>query len=223
MCVCKYKFTRVSTLWAQPPKICSAQIPFACEGENQEKCSHKHFKTVNSVGGTNVVHSWADDIQWALVLGVSGTRKRKTGAAFTPSEPASHPCGTCRKIISTITWWKRKCNVRKSTVKEHLRPQQAVPKHMLLRCFQQCSIFSPCRRKASIYSRLTFVLLQDWLHLSLIFSGSAGYNMNHPNHAFIFLCQYGLHQKEKSKHVVVPVKPVNGFHLIKTGNFFFPF
>lgn len=83
-----------------------------------------------------------------LVLDASGLRKKKKRNGVCAVRATSHPCGTCRKIISTIAWWKRKCNLRKSTVKEHLRPQQAVPKHMLLRCFQQCSIFSPCRRKS---------------------------------------------------------------------------
>lgn len=41
-----------TTVRATPQEICSAQIGFGCESEEQEKCSissHKHFKTVNSV------------------------------------------------------------------------------------------------------------------------------------------------------------------------------
>lgn len=106
--------------------------------------SHKHFKTFHSAEEPMCHPAWL--IFRGPCVGCFWVKKKQGWVCVVRA--MSHPSGTCRKIISTITRWKRKCNLRKSTVKEHLRPQQAVPKHMLLRCFQQCSIFSPCRRKS---------------------------------------------------------------------------
>lgn len=60
---------------------------------------------------------------------------------------------------------RKKCNLRKSTVKEHLRLQQAVPKHMLLLCFQRISIFGPCRSKASIHRTNPVIQLKSFLKM----------------------------------------------------------
>lgn len=162
-----YEFTWISTLCNSAGNLLCTNLIWL-QKRRARKCSissHKHIKTVNSV--EELMCHTAGLIFSRPCVECFWDEKKKNWAV----RAVSHPCGTWRKIISTITWWKRKCNLRKSTVKEHLRPQQAVPKHMLLRCFQQCSIFSPCRRKDSIYRHSTLMVTQDGLRLCSFQSG----------------------------------------------------
>lgn len=156
-----YEFAWITPLWEQPRrKFALHKSDLAAKAKSKKNAP----SALISISKQSIVLRNQCVAQLGLIFsgpcvgcfwGKGGKKKKEWGWACAV-RAASHPCGTCRKIISTITWWKRKCNLRKSTVKEHLRPQQAVPEHMLLRCFQQCSFFSPCRRKASIYSRPTF-------------------------------------------------------------------
>ena len=140
ICECWCKAARLQQLRRIKPK------------EQHTISSCKRFKTINIVVEPTCRTAVAVT-QQSLCLVLLGWKKKKQ-----QSSDMSQPCGTCCKIISTMTRCKRKCKLRKSSVKEHLRLQQAVLQHMLLRCFQQCSIFSPCRRKVPIYSRLTLMV-----------------------------------------------------------------
>ena len=97
-----------------------------CQGNSPHQassCGSAREEPEKAFLSSDVEHSWADGhrARASEVGSAEETAATKTKSA--PSEAANHPSGSWRAIISTLRREaKRKRDLRKSTVNEHLRP-----------------------------------------------------------------------------------------------------